>query len=91
MTTFHDPNDPVGPPSSVLNDPSQYEAATQIDPTTGFPYVENPGDLGHLIWAPIPRYRNAVTGDPIYGPKRIGQVVFTGGRSADGGPTKAKQ
>ena len=91
MTIFHDRNDPVGPPSAVLNDPAQYEYPTQIDPSTGFPYIETPGDLGHLIWAAIPGFRNARTGQPFYGPKRAGNQVYTGGRSADGGPTRAKR
>ncbi|MEL7300891.1 MAG: hypothetical protein AAFM92_10950 [Pseudomonadota bacterium] len=90
MTTFHDRNDPVGPPPAVLNDPAQYEYPTQID-ADGFPYIETPGDLGHLIWAPIPGVKNARTGQSFYGPKRVGNPVFTGGRSADGGPTRAKR
>lgn len=83
-----DPNDPT--PPADLNSPDQYAVTTQIDAATGFPYVESPGDLGHLIWAPVPGYRNAVTGEPIYGPKRVGNPVFTGGKSADGSPTRAQ-
>ncbi|MEM6941195.1 MAG: hypothetical protein AAF943_17220 [Pseudomonadota bacterium] len=77
-------------PPDDLNSPDQYEYPTLIDPDTGHPYVENFGDLGHVVWVRIPRHRNARTGDPVYGPRRVGQVVFTGGRSADGSPTRAR-
>ncbi|MEP3637288.1 MAG: hypothetical protein ABJN14_08520 [Paracoccaceae bacterium] len=90
MTITHDPNDPVGPGEAVLNDPSQYDVATQIDRNTGHPYVNNPGDLGHVIWGPISRYKNAGTGQQLFGPKRVGTPIFTGGKSASGEPTIAR-
>lgn len=77
-------------PPADLNSPDQYEYATQIDPDTGYPYIEQPGDLGHVVWVRIPHQQNARTGDPLYGGRRVGQAVFTGGRSAIGQPTRTK-
>lgn len=94
--TVSSSTDPTGPGFDVLNDPAQYEYPTQIDPDTGIPFIENPGDLGYVIWAPIPGYRSAAGGGPdgsgqLYGPKRMGQPTYTGGRSSDGSPTRAKR
>ena len=83
-----DPNDPT--PPADLNSPDQYAVTPQIAAATGVPYVDRPGALGRLIWAPVPGSRNAVTGEPIYGPKRVGTPVFTGGKSADGSATRAR-
>lgn len=77
-------------PPADLNDPAQYSVATQIDPETGFPFVETPGDLGHQEWRPIIGYRNAVTGAQLFGAVRVGRPVFTGGKSADGTATRAR-
>lgn len=89
MNTPPDPYDPIGPGQAVLNDPAQYDVATEND-AEGFPFVETPGDLGRVIWAAIPGYRSAVTGQQLFGPKRVGDPVFTGGKSADGSPTRAR-
>lgn len=77
-------------PPADLNNAAQYSVQTQIDPDTGFPYVETPGDLGWQEWKPIIGYRNASTGAQLYGAARMGRPVFTGGRSADGSPTRAR-
>ncbi|MEO0566703.1 MAG: hypothetical protein AAF066_03155 [Pseudomonadota bacterium] len=77
-------------PPADLNDPAQYEVATQLD-ANGFPFVETPGDLGYQDWRPITGYRNARTGAQIYGAVRVGRAIFTGGKSADGSPTKTRR
>lgn len=62
----------------------------QIDQTTGEPYLFNPGDMGEYRETSPSGYRNAVTGERLVGRYSDGQQKFTGGTSADGSPTLAK-
>lgn len=90
----HDRFDPVGPSAAQMNDPNQYDyQPVQMD-ADGLPFIFNEGDLGKLVWGPITNIKNARTGEQMYGPQRVSvrglPVIYNGGRSANGSPTKGK-